>query len=307
MMDNIYIVFNIDRNFVQHCAASLNSVLQSYKGKQKITFFIVHKDLSTEDIAKLKTLENDECKIQFILIEGKFLKDLPIGGNTVSNEITLSTYFRLFLPILLPTSVDKVIYMDADTITVKSIDLLWNEPLGNHALGGVPDKESNQDYNKTRLGISGDYKYINSGVLLMNIAYLRDIHFVDLALQYINQNKNSIVYHDQDVVNALLYDKVKIINYEWDMMDCYLYKYPICDPKKKEEVLAAQSSPGIIHFAGYFKPWNIECRNPYRTLYVEALKGTKWDGFVKTRKLQRPLEIMKNYIKQCIKTNPYFK
>lgn len=307
MMDNINIVYNIDRNFVQHCAASLNSILLSYKGEQKLTFFIVHNDLTTEDISKLKTLENENCEIQFILIDGKLLKDLPIGENTVSNEITLSTYFRLFLPILLPMSVDKVIYLDADTITVKSIDLLWNESLGNYALGGVPDKESNQVYNKIRLGISGDYKYINAGVLLMNIAFLRDIHFVDLALQYINKNKDSIVYHDQDVVNALLYDKVKVISYQWDMMDCYLYKYPICNPKKKNEVLKYQTSPGILHFAGYFKPWNKECRNPYRELYTKALERTIWEGFVKKRKLQKPLEIIKYHVKSYLKANPYFK
>lgn len=305
-MDNINIVFNIDRNFVQHCAASLNSVLQSFKGEQKLSFFIVHKDLTTDDISKLKSFENNNCKIQFVLIDGKLLEDLPIGGNTISNEITLSAYFRLFLPILLPISVEKVVYLDADTITIKSIDLLWNETLDNYALGGVPDKESNQVYNKTRLGISGDYKYINSGVLLMNLSFLRDIHFVDLALQYITKNKDSIVYHDQDVINALLYDKVKIVSYKWNMMDCYLYKHPNCDPKMTNEVLVYQTSPGIIHFAGYFKPWNIECRNPYRELYVKALKGTIWEGFVKMRKLQKPMEIIKFYVKCCLKADSYF-
>lgn len=306
-MNNINIVFNIDRNFVQHCVASMNSVLMSYRGKHHIVFYIVHKDLCSDDIKKIKTLESGICTIEFLKIDGSLLKDLPIGGNTVSNEITLSTYFRLFLPILLPLSVDKLIYLDADTVTLESIDELWKTDVSDFALAAVPDKETYQMQNKKRLGISSSYKYINSGVLLMNIGYLRKINFVNLALNYVRKNKDNIVYHDQDVVNALLYKKIFYLSYKWDMMDCYLYKEPICDKRYVEDVSVYQKNPGIIHFAGYIKPWHKECINPYKDYYLKALEGTPWQNFCKTRRLKKTVEFLKFYLKLLIKGTPYFK
>lgn len=90
-------------------------------------------------------------------------------------------------------------------------------------------------------------------------------------------------------------------------MDCYLYKKPICDPSKTNEVISSQTNPGIVHFAGYFKPWNFECTNPYKEYYDKSLYGTIWENYKKEFKERSIMKIMKLILKRIIKGSLYFK
>ncbi len=307
-MEYINIVFNIDKNFVQHCAATLNSIIKTYTGNQIIRFYIVQNDLSEKDKCNLnKLIINTNHGLYFLDINESVLNKMPIGENTISSHITISTYFRLFLSDLLPNDVNKVLYLDSDVIVNTSIDNLYSINIDNYAIAGIPDKETNQENNKKRLMIPLKYCYVNAGVLLMNVEYLRKIDFVKKVRLFVNEHYNKILYHDQDILNALLYNEILYLPHKWNMMDCYLYKEPVCNSKYLTEIKSSQMNPCIIHYAGYFKPWNIECRNPYRYLYKLALDGTYWRNWKKSYKLKGPFAIIKYYLKQLLKGNMYFK
>ncbi len=307
-MEYINIVFNIDKNFVQHCAAVIHSIINTHKNTRiPIWFYIVYDSLSEKQIAQMKTLVvGTSHQISFVPTDVNQFNQFPIGENTISAAISVSTYFRLFLSTLLSPNVHRVIYLDADIIVNDDIEDLWNIDLCDFAIGGVPDKYSNQQSNKLRCHIPQQYNYINAGVLLINLDFLRSIDFTQKVTDYIKNYKERIFYHDQDVLNALLYDKIKYLPYKWNMMDCYLYKHPTCDPAHIEEVKANQLNPGIIHFAGFLKPWNSECITPYRNLYSIALLDTPWKNWKKKHKYS-VLQYLKFKLKLFLKGNPFFK
>lgn len=305
-MTKINIVFNIDENFIQHCAATISSIIMHCD--EQIVFYIVQNGLGKEGKEALSTLvKGTQHSMEFVQMDNSVIDKLPVNGNTVSDQITASAYFRLFLPALLPCDIDKVLYLDADTIVNTDISMLYNTNISGYAVAGVWDKETNQQANKKRCGIPDKFKYVNSGVLLLNLKFLREIRFTEMVLEYLQKNIDRILYHDQDVLNALLYAKMLYLPYKWDMMDCYLYKSPICAEDRIDEVIEAQQHPSIIHFAGFYKPWNKECRNPYRHLYGEALSHTIWRGWKKTRKTKEIIPTLKLYAKRILKGNPYFK
>lgn len=193
-MENINIVFNIDRNFIRHCAATINSIINSHKGITPIRFFVVNRDLTKIDKENLSSLVEDNViyDLHFLSIDEQYLKYCPIGDKTVSNEKSISTYFRLFLPEILPQDIHKVIYLDADVIVFDDIENLWNGfSLLHKAIAGVPDKESNQIQNLARLDISQG-KYINAGVLVMNLDLLREYNFTQKSIMYMKQNHDKI-------------------------------------------------------------------------------------------------------------------
>ncbi|WP_444326070.1 glycosyltransferase family 8 protein [Paraprevotella clara] len=307
-MEWINIAFNIDGKFVQHCAAVIGSVIRCHKNTERpCRFYIVYDGLSEEQILQMKTLVLGTLhQIHFVPIDVCWFNQFPIGENTISTEISISTYFRLLLPPLLPLDVHRVIYLDADVIVNDDIWNLWSIDLCGCAIGGIPDKYSNQRLNKLRCHIPQQYNYINAGVLLINLDFLRSLDFTQKVLDYIVNYRERIFYHDQDVLNSLLYNKIKYLPYKWNMMDCYLYKNPNCGPDYIEEVKASQLHPGIIHFAGFLKPWNLECINPYRNLYSTALSNTPWENWTKTRKYPI-VQYMKFKLKLFLKGNPFFK
>lgn len=307
-MERINIAFNIDSNFVQHCAAVISSVLRHHKKAGKpLGFYIVYDNLSEKEMVQMETLMFGTLhQIYFVPIDVNQFNQFPIGENTISAAISVSTYFRLFLSTLLPPNVHRVIYLDADIIVNDDIEDLWNIDLCGCAIGGIPDKYSNQQLNKLRCHIPQQYNYINAGVQLINLDVLRSLDFTQKVIDYIKNYKERIFYHDQDVLNSLLYDKIKYLPYKWNMMDCYLYKQPICNPNHVEEVKVSQLNPGIIHFAGFLKPWNSECITPYRNLYAIALLDTPWKNWKKTHKYGI-LQYLKFKLKLYLKGNPFFK
>jgi len=52
----------------------------------------------------------------------------PLIGFPVSGHGSVAAYFRLLLPAILPMSVERFIFIDADTIVFDSLSPLWKLP-----------------------------------------------------------------------------------------------------------------------------------------------------------------------------------
>ena len=68
---------------------------------------------------------------------------------------------------------------------------------------------SKRDYTVyDELGIPHEYPYFNSGVLLMNLSLLRQTFDSKVLFDFISTHGNNLRFHDQDILNARLYNKV---------------------------------------------------------------------------------------------------
>lgn len=307
-MNRITVVFSIDHNYVMHCASTMLSVVKSYKATEPVRFIITHDDLAERDKNDLRSVITDNrFSVEFISIDPKMFKDMPVGGDTISDAITLSTYYRIGYASILPKEIKKIIYLDSDIYVNDSIDKLWNISMDGYAIAGVPEPETTMEGKRKRLGIPYGFKYVNAGVSIMNLEVMRNIHYPAKAIEYARVNHDKIIYHDQDIANALLYDKTLYLPYKWNIMDYYLYKKPPLTGDALMQAVAARECPSLIHYAGYVKPWHKECRNPYRHLYWDALKATKWQHCRKTFRHGSFIKEMKLLVKLLIKPNPYFK
>lgn len=163
------------------------------------------------EIAKVYLfIEDDEItylkdsRIQFINVNKleKYITEYSPNYNTKYTRMTLvRCYFSKIL------NEEKILYIDADAIVVDNIKELWNIELNNKALAGV--KEGGE-WSK-HLGIEGmDDKYINSGVMLMNLELIRKEKLDEAMIDLIN--KNYYAYPDQDVINIVCKDKIQYIS-----------------------------------------------------------------------------------------------
>lgn len=307
--EEINICFGVDDNYIQHCAATMISILSNLRSNKIIRFYLLTVALGQENIIKIKEILKTypNVTLEVIEIKSDVIKQFPLGKGTVSKFITISTYLRLLIPTIFPESINRIIYLDSDIIVNDDIDNLWKFELGEKAIAGVPDNFYKQDSNKQRLNISNNYNYINAGVLLIDVSKLRMLNFTNQALNYIAKNKDKIYYHDQDVLNATCYNQITYLPYKWNMMDLYLYKKPWCQEEDKATILTYQYKPSIIHYSGRFKPWHKECENPYKNLYFKYLKGTPWEHYKPVRNEKSLNQNIKRIIKRIVKGSPYIK
>ena len=99
---------------------------------------------------------------------------------------------------------DKILYIDVDALVVDNIDDLWNMPFDDNVIIGIKEPG---EWSK-HLGIEGmDNKYINSGVLLMNLKEMQNQKLDDEMINLLNNNY--YYFPDQDVINVVCKDKIK--------------------------------------------------------------------------------------------------
>lgn len=155
-------------------------------------------------------IEDDEIpylrnkKIEFININ-KLKEYITEESPNYNTKYSKMSYIRCYFSKLLDE--EKILYIDADAIVVDNLKELWNIDLKNYALAGV--KESGE-WSK-HLGIDGmDHKYVNSGILLMNLDFIRKEKLDDKMINLLNSNY--YMFPDQDVINIVCKDKIKYIS-----------------------------------------------------------------------------------------------
>ncbi|OQA49247.1 MAG: General stress protein A [Bacteroidetes bacterium ADurb.Bin302] len=279
-MSKLSIVYATDDNYAQHVAVSILSIYKTAQDISLYEFYILGNNLSTHVEGKLRKML-DSIGIVYNVIEiSSFFNTLPIG-IAIAN-LTISTYSRLFLAEILPKNIDKVLYLDCDTLIVRDISSLQDFPMGDSMICGVEDTMYPEM--KIQIGLNKEDSYINAGVLLINLKKWRETSITIRFLDFIKKFNAKVPHLDQGVINGVLRNHQLlplIYNVQSPIYAIHRYEDLLkfhCIDKfySKEEVEQAKNSPTILHFTSFFvgRPWFRFCLHPKRNCYRELLKET---------------------------------
>lgn len=225
--------------------------------------------------------------------------------------ITKTSYYRLYVAELLPLEIEKVLYLDVDIIVRHSLLPLWNIDISHYAVAAAPDIFSDVTEVYSRLQIPQNLCYFNTGVLLINLRYWRENSVSNLFQTWILKHTNAIRYADQDVLNAVLKEKILLIPLKFNLMHGFLWKQAYYDYNKYEkEVLEARRDPIIVHFSGE-KPWDVywvDPPHPFVSTFKKYQRQTKWKGkrIDKRPVKERIINFMADILRR-LKLKPYRK
>lgn len=289
MKDRIDIVACTDKQFVMTTGVMIQSVCVNNSDLDIVFHIVTDDNVTSEDIRDMEDVVNYFSKksIVFYSASEKIALDkFPALSENI--KITRATYFRLFIPDILPLSIDKVLYLDGDVIVRHSLLPLWNLDLNDNAIAAVRGSEGDLNH-FLRLGYSPELGYFNAGVLLINLKYWRDCHVVNDFKDFIANHSDSIYLHDQDVLNVVFKDRKKQLPAKYNLHHGFLVKKPLFDfDKCKDEVIEAREDPVIVHFTAE-KPWDADQRNPhpFRSTFYKYQDQTKWKGTLVERRSAR--------------------
>jgi lipopolysaccharide biosynthesis glycosyltransferase len=202
-------------------------------------------------------------------------------------------WYRIFLPGLLP-QVDRVLYLDSDTLVVDSLHPLWDQALDAY-VAAVPNVFEPQYADRPRqLGLPAEQTYFNSGVLLFNLTQMRAANCTEQIVSYARHE--SLLWPDQDALNVVLGSRRVDLHPRWNCMNS-LFLFPQArDVFGADAVREACANPAIVHFEGpeLAKPWHYLSKHPFRADYRRHRAATPWphfdvEGRTRTNKLLRPL------------------
>ena len=271
----INICFSSDNNYVQHLGVAITSILYNASNSDEYTFYIMDGGISAGNKRKVEKLKHiKDFKIEYIKIDNNDFANCPMTNYV--NYITLPTYYRFKIPSLFP-NVEKILYLDCDIIVMNDIAQLYKTNVNNYYLAAIPEVFNHN--HKKRLDFAKNEYYFNAGVLLLNNKKWQEDNIEQKLFEYAINPTHEIVYQDQDILNEVLKGKIKYIDLKWNLQhDAFFYDESYL--YHQQERIKALNAPSLIHFTHKFKPWSINCFNPYRYEYKKYLRLSPWKSYI---------------------------
>ena len=89
------------------------------------------------------------------------------------------------------------------------------------------------------------------------------------TIHYLSENGDRIIYHDQDALNAVLYEDWEQLHPKWNMQTSLILNVIQHQMKNERQYKEGNEKPSIVHFTGHDKPWNTLKDHPYTNLYLK--------------------------------------
>lgn len=140
----------------------------------------------------------------------------------------------------------------------------------------APDLWYNDKHTLNRLEMPQG-KYLNAGVIVMNLDYWRKHDVFNRLLDYIVLKGASLTYLDQDALNFILQNERRQLPVKYNVTPYYFHKNLDNYPKEMhEEIHEVRLNPTIFHFLGPIKPWSLGCYLPGKVLFLKYQRLSGW-------------------------------
>lgn len=261
----IPVILAADNNYAPYMSVLMISILKNAKDNTFFDFYLLLPDSFKEEYKQ--KIEKDcsffeNKKMNFINMENAFS-----STKRMISHISEQTYYRLRAADILPKDYDRCLYLDIDTIVRTDLAEFFNVNLTDYYVAGVkaPGYHFPEDGNKAycdRIGIPSISQYINAGVIILNLAKIREDNLTSVLCE---EALKGYPCQDQDVINKIFYDHILHLPFKYNVMT----KYKSIKNHKKaewrkiqklfpdEDLNASVKHPCIIHYADKVKPWNV--------------------------------------------------
>ncbi len=245
------LLFSIDKNAAALFRNCVKSIVKN-GGGHSYTAYILHSDLDEEAMDALRAASGEAVKCRFITVDPDLFEGFPVSGRYPKQ-----IYYRLAAPLLLPEELERILYLDVDTLIINPPDALYEMDFeGAYCVACTHTHEFLTKVNQARLGIRKKAPYINSGVMVLNLPALRKNLQISDVRDYVNEKKHTLILPDQDIITALYGENVKLADtMRYNLSDRILSFYN-ANPKNKPLNLDwVRKNAVIIHYCGKNKPW----------------------------------------------------
>jgi len=188
----VNLVFSTDINYKEYAKVAIKSAIVNKDEKSIYNINILCVDLTKSQMDEFKKFETKNVKIRPMALKLDSIS--YIGDYDMPHRVTRTDLFKFVMPELFP-ELDKVLYIDSDTVILKDLRKLYNTNLLGFPLAAVKKFDAPEYKELTIWGYSWRYykRYdYNCGVLLFNLKKWRK----DNLTEKLVISKNNDRYRD---------------------------------------------------------------------------------------------------------------
>lgn len=286
------IAYACNDGYVEQTGISIISLFENNTNASEINIYLISKGISTNNIYIINKI-CDKYKRNLIVVDfDSIAYDLNISN--IGRHIE-TIYAKIFFSRI--DNVDKIFYLDSDTIINGSLEDLWSTNLDGYYMGMVETYTGNDA--KKKLGLQPHSKFYNDGVALVNVDYCRKHRLIEKCLNGIEEFNGNPPVLSEGLLNKVCYGKIKSLSPRYNMM-AGLYQNLNLSIKyintildyTETDLLESYQKPVVIHFLSgfYNRPWLKSCTHPLKNKYIHYKKISPWAN-TPLRNGQLPLKL----------------
>ena len=256
MSDTIDVVYCFDDNLALPGAVTILSLLRSNPAGVRVHVLTDPDPKCRSLIEAIAARENGDLRV----MDDAPDKQAGFDDRSDYGVASTATYRRVFLPELLP-ELDRVIYIDADTVVPGDLRALWNTDLAGKAIGAARDP-----WMVTNEVIRGEFPdgYFNAGVMLADLAAWREHEVTARSLDHIARLRDNawqaggsaLDYRfEQTPLNYAAKGDWTEISARWNCTTLLTPRIARDLGYSEEELSRVLDDPGVVHLLAGHKPW----------------------------------------------------
>lgn len=303
------ILYAANHRYINIMATSMLSLIMNNK-KSNIHFHIMTSNFTETDYILINNIINGakNTRVSYYDVDTYSIEKFNIP-NWRGTQIANARLF--FADIVDVDNIDKILYLDSDTVVVGDLTDI-NNFKGN--ICAVP--ETILKYRLNELGID---RYFNSGVILFDVKEWLDLDYQKRIIDFRRANSNiTLKYPDQDLLNASIGKYITELPNIYNLLpyalaDFFRFNEAFYKDKRKynpiEDIKSVSKDAKIYHSAGFFdiKPWMENKVNPmneefekYAEMVNPDLNKEKLSGIRNILANNKLLFFYVMYLKSCV-------
>ena len=301
------VAYQSSEAFANICMVSIYSLLSCQTANKDLDIYILSPDISEKSISCIRKMMSE------LGFDGRRLSVIDISNirqrfdlmfDDYNGKWGIDSFCKLMLGSLLPKSVEKVLYLDSDTIICKPLDELFATDIQGFLLAASKDFMSKEYFEFFQLDHSDIY--CNSGMMLFNLTRWREEKVEKQIRDYLKSQNGQVFFSEQSVMNIICRKKMKCLPlaYNFTTVPAALSYSQIKSLRKPQnsyteaEVIAAKKEPIIIHYTTLFmingRVWHENNKHPYKEAFEKNAQNVPFFKQLKLKQsfLNRVLKVL---------------
>ncbi len=268
------LLVTFDQNYIGPFQTMLKSAVLNNPGEE-IHIWLLHSGIPEDRLQALQ----EYCRLQDVTLTAVPVSRRLFEGAPVSRQYPQEMYYRLLAPLLLPSSLERVLYLDPDILVINPLRPLWEIELNDNAFSAASHTGVMDIMNGiNRLRLNTDHDYYNSGVMLMDLGKAREFVRAEEIFQCVREHEMELLLPDQDVFNYLYgFKTLQVDDAVWNYDARYYSDYLIRSSGACHMDWIVKNT-AILHFCGKRKPWKPSYTGRFAALYKHYMQLASRDG-----------------------------
>lgn len=278
------VLYACDENYAPFAGVSMTSLFLNNRDLDRIRVYLVLDNVSEQNRARYRDLAQQYGR-EVVLIDAKDVVEKIKALNIPMYRGSYTTNFRLFFSDYIQDDLDRLLYLDCDTLIVNSLKPLIQMDMGDNWLAMV---RGSMMLRRNKI-FDYDAPY-GAGVMMINVRGWRKDNVVQKLLDHTKNVRAQYVNPDQDLLNIVCSGHILQLPPEYNFTpihrvfpDKIYYREAPADFYTPQQIQNAREHPVILHtyrFLGEF-PWHEGSLHPDVAVFDQYLRQSLWKDYQK--------------------------